>query len=150
MRLAPRLNSATATAPPLKGLVQISAVPFRIRRRPCLAQCILIYGEHLAIQQQFFNIIGHRARVVAHQQRRRQNNPDRHVRAVLLNAYPAIAYLHHIGIVPVARTSIGFETVLRKAAVRHRLPVVLYIIGGAPQITAHLRGPFPHLEEAVL
>src|SRR5215831_1647553 len=33
--------------------------PISYKAPPLLAQCILIYGEHLAIQQDFFNIIGH-------------------------------------------------------------------------------------------
>ena len=83
------------------------------------AQRILIDGDHFLVGQNVADLGAHAADIVAGHQRRRQQAPHAEVRAILGGGHAAIADFQHVGIVPVARSGIGLQTILQIQDLHH-------------------------------
>ena len=109
--------------------------------KPPVCSAVLVDRDHLAIHQDALRLVGHRTQVVARDQRRGQQRPQAHVRAVLIGRHAAVADLQHVGIIPVPGFGIGGDLELAEANAVHGLPAVADIAGRAPQIAARFLAP---------
>src|SRR5690348_4889647 len=69
-------------------------------QRPLHAQRILIHRDHFLIKENVPGGRGHGAHVVAGDERRREDRPQREMGAILVVRHPAVPHLQHVGIVP--------------------------------------------------
>jgi hypothetical protein len=87
------------------------------------AELVLIHRDDVGVGEDRRHVRGHRAQIVARDERRRQHAPQREVGAILDGGHP-VANLEHVGIVPVPgageRTQcLSLENcAVRKAAVK--------------------------------
>lgn len=99
----------------------------------------MVYGNNFFILQNSLVLWPNRPEINGHEQRRRQYGPERHLRFALLVAQSKVADDQHVGIVPVARTSIGYNRVLIVTVIVddafHACPRVLDIVIVTPEIT---------------
>ena len=91
--------------PPLKGLEPVFYITFSLITQSLHSQLILIDGYHFLVQYYGAGLIGHLRQVIAQDKRSGHHAPHAEMGAVLIHAH-AVAYLKHIGIIPVSRTCI--------------------------------------------
>jgi len=98
----------------------------------------LIYSDNFLILQNGLILWSDRPEIDRHEQWRRQYGPDRHLRFALLVAQPKVADNQHIGIVPVTRSSVGYNCILIVAIIIdnafYARPGILDVIKITPKI----------------
>src|SRR5258708_2417595 len=119
------------------------------------SQGILIDGDDFLVGENFLDVRGHVFQIVSGHERSCEQAPEAEVRAVFGSGHAAIADFEHVGIIPVARASVGFQTDLQIQNLRPAEPVFLAIptigdvAGGAPEV-ADIARPEPGFVAAPL
>ena len=81
-------------------------------------KCILIDGYHLLIHDDLAGCLTHGAQIVAKNQRTGHHTPHGEVGTILILRH-AIAYLQHIGVVPIALACILAQGIIELDALHH-------------------------------
>src|SRR5262245_6426733 len=116
----------------------------RCRYATALPSCtVLIDCNDFAVRENIVNRESHRSQVVAGEQRRSENRPQAHVRAILVVSHRTVSDLEHVGIVPMSGPRVGPERVLTEANARHGIPGIADVAGRAPQVSTDVRSPLP-------
>ena len=82
------------------------------------AECILVDGNHLLIHDDLAGSLTHGAQVVAQNQRTCHHTPHGEVSTILILRH-AIAYLQHIGVIPIALACILAQGIIELDALHH-------------------------------
>src|SRR5712692_3975021 len=109
---------------------------------------ILIDGDDFLVGEDFLDVWRHVFQIVSGHERSREHAPEAEVGAVFSGGHAAIADFEHVGIVPMARAGVSFQTDLQiqnlgpAQPIFFAIPTIGDVAGGAPEI-ADIARPEP-------